>query len=178
MVTVPSRSRTRISGEAPTAAKPAKSKKNRKGAGLIRRSARYSAKGGSAKGTEKRCDGTTWKQSPARMYSLARSTAAMKPASVKLLSGAGGGGKDTGPAGRGRGRSSAASASSRRACAASHAARGSCAGRRAKPACKASSASRTWSKAATMLGRTSTASGMPSTSGLSAGSRSISRTMS
>ena len=60
---------------------------------MIRRKARYSAKGGNAKGAEKRWDGTTWKQSPARMYSLARSTAAMNPASVKLLPGCGIGGR-------------------------------------------------------------------------------------
>ena len=40
MVTTPSRSRTRTSGEDPTIEKPPKSRKNRNGAGLIRRSAR------------------------------------------------------------------------------------------------------------------------------------------
>ena len=54
IVTVPSRSRTSTSGLEPTTAKPPKSRKNRNGAGLIRRSARYSENGGSANGTEKR----------------------------------------------------------------------------------------------------------------------------
>ena len=76
MVTVPSRRRTRISGLLPTTAKPPKSRKNRNGAGLIRRSARYSANGGRANGTEKRWLGTIWKASPAAMYSLAFATAA------------------------------------------------------------------------------------------------------
>ena len=65
MVTMSSRRRTRISGLLPTTAKPPKSRKNRNGAGLIRRSARYSANGGSANGTEKRWLGTTWNASPA-----------------------------------------------------------------------------------------------------------------
>ena len=49
------------------------------GDGLITRSARYTS---SARApcavSEKRCDSTTWNASPARMYSLTRSTAAMK----------------------------------------------------------------------------------------------------
>ena len=58
MVTVPSRSRTSTSGDEPTTENPPKSKWNRKGAGLIRRSARYNENGGKANGTENRCDRT------------------------------------------------------------------------------------------------------------------------
>ena len=48
-----------------------------KGEGLVRRKLRYSAKGGSWKSIAQRWLGTTWKMSPARMYSLAFSTACL-----------------------------------------------------------------------------------------------------
>ena len=48
-----------------------------------------SAKGGRPNGTVKRWLGTTWNTSPARMYSFARSTTAMKPSRVKLEAGSG-----------------------------------------------------------------------------------------
>ena len=57
-------------GWLPTTEKPPKSRKNRNGAGLIRRSARYSANGGSVKGAEKRWLGTIWNASPAPIYAF------------------------------------------------------------------------------------------------------------
>ena len=54
MVTTPSRNRTKTSGEDPTIENPPKSRKKRNGAGLIRRSARYSENGGRVNGTENR----------------------------------------------------------------------------------------------------------------------------
>src|SRR3546814_2745887 len=53
------------------------------GDGLSARSARYTSTGRAWNGTLSRCDGTTWNTSPARMYSLHFSTAAMKPSRVK-----------------------------------------------------------------------------------------------
>ena len=109
IVTVPSRNRTRISGLEPTTAKPPKSRKNRNGAGLIRRNARYSANGGSANGTEKRWLGTIWKASPARDVLLRRHHRRQE-----LLLGevrrrrAAAAGNATGGAGCGSGRSNAA----------------------------------------------------------------------
>ena len=45
------------------------------GLGLTWRSDRYRSNGSASSSSSKRCDSTTWKMSPARMYSLATSTA-------------------------------------------------------------------------------------------------------
>ena len=42
-----------------------------KGEGFVRRKERYKEKGGNLKSCVHLCDGTTWKISPAVMYSLA-----------------------------------------------------------------------------------------------------------
>ncbi len=70
------------------------------GDGFSARSARYTSTGRALNGTLRRWLSTTWKMSPARMYSLLRWTASTKPSRVKpetksdssstsLLSGAG-----------------------------------------------------------------------------------------
>ncbi len=60
-------------------------------------------------GAEKRCEGTTWKASPAKMYSRARSTPASKASRLRLLvtgpragSSSRSGGRGTGPERRAR----------------------------------------------------------------------------
>ncbi|MDF2816968.1 MAG: hypothetical protein K0S73_908 [Stenotrophomonas rhizophila] len=53
------------------------------GDGFSARSARYTSTGRALNGTLRRWLSTTWKMSPARMYSLDLSTAAMKPSRVK-----------------------------------------------------------------------------------------------
>ena len=53
------------------------------GDGLSARSARYTSTGRARKGTDSRWLRTTWKMSPARMYSFDFSTAAIKPSRVK-----------------------------------------------------------------------------------------------
>ena len=53
------------------------------GDGFSARSARYTSTGRAWNGTDRRWLSTTWKMSPARMYSFDFSTAAMKPSRVK-----------------------------------------------------------------------------------------------
>src|SRR6185312_5329631 len=73
-MTLPSFMRTRISGDEPTTWVSPRSKKYMYGDGFSARRARYTSTGRALKPMLRRCDGTTWNTSPARMYALQRST--------------------------------------------------------------------------------------------------------
>src|SRR5690606_11335363 len=73
--------------------------KKRKGDGLISRSARYTSKQSSGDSVASRWERTIWKASPARMRSLASSTAATKSSRVNVD--VHGGGSGAGPTGVG-----------------------------------------------------------------------------
>ena len=71
VVTWPSSTSTSSSGEAPTIWYSPKFRKYMYGLGLIERRARYRLTGLADVGTDRRCEGTIWKHSPAAMASLA-----------------------------------------------------------------------------------------------------------
>src|SRR5215212_4248135 len=66
---------TSVSGEEPTRARPSSSSRKRYGDGFTRRSERYSSRALADVGRSARCERTIWKASPARMCSLACTTA-------------------------------------------------------------------------------------------------------
>ena len=70
--------RTSISGEAPATAACPSLRKYMYGDGFTILSARYTVKGSTEQATSRRRESTTWKMSPAAMYSLARRTESAK----------------------------------------------------------------------------------------------------
>ena len=72
---MPSSSCTIGSGDEPTSVTSAWRNRYMYGLGLIWRSTRYTSNGSAPRSRSKRCESTTWKMSPARMCSLAASTA-------------------------------------------------------------------------------------------------------
>ena len=101
--TMPPSTFTSISGDEPTSVTSPVSKKNMYGDGFTVRSPRYTANGSSDIGAEKRCDGTIWNASPAKMYSRQRSTAASNASRDMLLVTGPSTGSPAGADGRGSG---------------------------------------------------------------------------